>query len=187
MVITSKVVVTVPLISDSQKSYYVPKGDLDFCLVVLDKESYPLLDSIIFWCLPDSIYASMKNLYVGQSVVFPGYPLDLSVNQVLPLLRKGMVAGIDTMLNVVYLDADAFAGSSGSPVFIDFSFEENKEFWNKHKQMLVGIISRYVPYKKYLKNVQTEKLEMIQTENSGIAVVVPAEAIREMADSLLTR
>ena len=137
--------------------------------------------------LPLYFYADMKNLFAGQTVSFSGYPLNLSVNRSKPLLRRGSIAGIDTVEDVIYLDADAFGGSSGSPVFIDLSSQANLEFLGTYKQMLVGMISRYESFKKQLLNLQTGQIEMIQTENSGIAVVVPAETIRRHAESFLAK
>lgn len=180
LVIRGTLAITIPLFKNTVKQYYVSQDGLDIAFVVIERSSYPALDTSNFSSFADNTYANIKNLFVGQSVAFTGYPLDLVVNNVQPLLRKGVIAGIDTIINVIYLDADAFGGSSGSPVFIDFSVQENHQFWEANRQILVGVISSYVPFTKYLINKETQKTEMIQTENSGIAVVVPAEKIRKI-------
>jgi len=187
--IIKTITLNVPLLKDTIKQYYIPDESLDIAFLIVDKktlsEALTESDLRLFSSLPYSSYASVKNLYAGQSVLFTGYPLGLTVNRSLPLLRKGIIAGIDSLEKVIYLDADAFQGSSGSPVFIDFSTQENIEFWKTNKQMLVGIIAGYKPLVKRLYNDQGE-VEMIQTENSGIAVVVPAEIIRKMAERFLS-
>jgi hypothetical protein len=182
-----------PLLKDTLKQYYIPRDDIDLVLLIIDKKTMREvgkekgLDVSNFSSLPYSFYTNVQNLFAGQPVLFTGYPLSLSANKTKPLLRKGCIAGIDTTRNIIYLDADAYGGSSGSPVFIDLSSPANTEFWRTYKQMLVGIISGYEPFEKQMFNLQTGRIEMIQTENSGIARVVPAEIIKRMADSLLSK
>jgi len=188
-IIIDTITINVPLFKDKVKQYYIPDESLDIAFLIIDKtilhKADPKLDIVRFSSLPYSVYTSIKNLFAGQSVLFTGYPLGLTVNRTQPLLRKGSIAGIDTIRGVIYLDADAFGGSSGSPVFIDFSSQTNIEFWNTYEQMLVGIIAGYLPFEKRLVNIETGRIEMVQTENSGIAVVVPAETIRKMAERFL--
>jgi len=189
--ITGTLTFKVPFSKDSLNQNYIPEGNLDLALIIIDKARMTApgreSGSVHFSSLPYRLYADMKNLFAGQTVSFSGYPLDLSVNRSKPLLRNGSIAGIDTVEGVIYLDADAFGGSSGSPLFIDLSSQANLEFLGTYKQMLVGMISRYVPFKKQLLNLQTGQIEMIQTENSGIAVVIPADTIRRHAESFLAK
>lgn len=189
--ITGTLTFKVPFSKDSLNQNYIPEGNLDLALIIIDKALMTApgreSGSVHFSSLPYRFYADMKNLFAGQTVLFSGYPLGLSVNRSKPLLRKGSIAGIDTVEGVIYLDADAFGGSSGSPVFIDLSSQANLEFWPTYEQMLVGMISRYEPFKKQLLNLQTGQIEMIQTENSGIAVVIPADTIRRHAESFLAK
>lgn len=189
--ITGTLTFKVPFSKDSLNQNYIPEGNLDLALIIIDKAVMTApgreSDLLLFSTLPFYFYADMKNLFAGQTVSFSGYPLDLSVNRSKPLLRNGSIAGIDTVEGVIYIDADAFGGSSGSPVFIDLSSQANLEFLGTYKQMLVGMISRYVPFKKQLLNLQTGQIEMIQTENSGIAVVIPADTIRRHAESFLAK
>lgn len=178
----------VPLYKDTVIQYYTPESDLDFSLVIINKQLLRSSHDIVwFSSLSYSHYIEMKNLIAGQSVLFAGYPLDLTVNQNQALLRKDTIAGIDTIKDIIYLDADAFGGSSGSPVFVNYDSPVHFEFLEKHKEILVGVIAGYKPFVKKFRNIETGKIEMIQTENSGIAIVVPAEKIRIFADSLLNK
>lgn len=185
LTIVGTVQLNVPLFKDTAKQYYIPGENLDIALLILQKSILSRLSNVGFASLRASLYTQTNNLFVGQPIVFSGYTLGLTVNEKQPLLRKGSIAGIDTLKNIIYLDADAYGGSSGSPVFIDFSSNANIEFYNKYNQLLIGIISGYKPFTKQLVNLDTKKVEMIQTENSGIAIVVPAEKIKSFADSLL--
>lgn len=123
----------------------------------------------------------MRTLFPGQPVFYFGYPLGRAINGVEPFLRSGVVAGVDTTAGVVYLDAQNFPGSSGSPVFLNPTepFNAGKNF--------VGVISGYVPFVKRLRGEQTGKIEMIQNENSGIATVMPADALFRLGQEALRR
>jgi len=181
---------TIELHTDTVEQYYFPEEGFDIALVIVDKQLISQADSksetLRVFAIPYSSYVSIDNLFVGQSVVFTGYPLGLSINRIQPLLKKGAIAGVDTIKNVIYLDADALGGSSGSPVFIDFNTQANVEFWDAYKQMLVGIISGYLTFERRRFNNQTGKFEVVQIGNSGIAVVVPAETIKKVAERLLS-
>ncbi len=118
--------------------------------------------------------AHPRDIFGGQDVLFYGYPLGVAPNGVQPLIRQGMIAGIDTQLQIVYLDTQAFPGSSGSPVFMDArnALTTGPSF--------IGVIASYVPFMKHLVSAETGGLEMVQTENSGIAQVVPAWQVENM-------
>jgi V8-like Glu-specific endopeptidase len=177
---------SVPLYKDSVRLFYTPERHLDLALIFIDKQKLQTAHDVIrYSSFTYSGYTEMKHLVVGQSVLFAGYPLGLTINQTNPLLRKGIIAGIDTLKDIIYLDADAFGGSSGSPVFINYDSPIHFEFLQSTKQILVGVISAYIPFQKRFRNLETGRIEMVQTENSGIAEVVPAEKIRAFADSLI--
>lgn len=178
--------VRVPL--DTVTKYFTPETNLDISLLIVDKQMLRGSHDVSWFSSASySLYTEMKNLTAGQSVLFAGYPLDLAVNQTQALLRRGTIAGIDTIKSLIYLDADAFGGSSGSPVFINYDSPVHFEFLQKYNQILVGMIVGYIPFVKRLYNLETKQIEMIQTENSGIAIVVPAEKIKAFADSLLNK
>ncbi|MGB2769965.1 MAG: serine protease [Candidatus Zixiibacteriota bacterium] len=176
----------IPLYRDTVTQFFTPESDLDLALVPVERDwlRKPGGPTVHFSSLTYSFYAEMRNLVPGQSVVFTGYPLDIMVNGNQPLLRRGTIAGVDTVKNRIYLDADAFGGSSGSPVFINYDSPLHHEFLTTYGEFFVGMIAGYVPFEKWLVDRETGRPEMRQTENSGIAVVVPAETIRLFADSL---
>jgi hypothetical protein len=190
--ITGVLTFNIPFFKDSLNQTHIPQGNLDLALIIIDKAvmTTPGRESelVHFSSLPFRYYADSRDLFAGQAVLFSGYPLGLSVNGNKPLLRKGSIAGIDTTRDIIYLDADAFGGSSGSPVFIDFSSQANVQFFQTYEQMLVGMISGYLFEKRPLSsNSETENIGMVQEENTGIAVVIPAETIRRHAESFLAK
>jgi len=178
---------SVPFSRDSAQQTYIPH-QMDLALIIIDKASMKSSanDSTTahFSSLPYSYYATLDNLFAGQAVVFSGYPLGLTVHGGRALLRTGSIAGVDTAQDIIYLDADAFGGSSGSPVFIDFGSQANVQFFKTHNQMLVGMVTGYVFEKKPL-TTESGPLPIEQKENTGIAIVIPAETIREEAELFL--
>lgn len=47
---------------------------------------------------------------------------------------------------------------------------------------LIGILSAYVPYQELLYSKQTDRVRMIQEENSGLTVVHPVDRIKEVVE-----
>ena len=129
----------------------------------------------------ESSLRSMRTLYPGQPVLYYGYPLGQALDGIRPLLRAGVIAGVDTVSGVVLIDAQSFPGSSGSPVFLNPTEPLNVG------KVFVGVIAGYLPFVKRLRNDQTGKIEMIQDENSGIAVVMAADAVFRLGQDALRR
>jgi hypothetical protein len=182
--IVDKLQLTVELYNAKGESLFVvskDSSDLALTLIPLDRISIPSGKKLSWWVQSSNI--DPRELLVGQDVVFVGYPLGIAVNGMAPLMRKGTISGIDTLTHVIYLDADAFGGSSGSPVFLDTYSATNLKFISKHGfgRLLVGVISGYKPFLKLFRNVDTGEIEMIQTENSGLATVMPSDRIWELA------
>jgi hypothetical protein len=183
---SAPVTLNVPLYNDSLKLYYEPPG-IDAVLIPIERSAITrarmeaLVDFTVFISIPYRFYASMDSLFAGQPVLFPGYPLRITVNGSKPLLRKGCIAGIDKPTETIYLDADALGGSSGSPVFIDLSSQINVEFFQSSKQLLVGMITGYMAEKRDFADMRKEN----EILHAGIALVVPAETIAKWADSLM--
>ena len=176
--------VIIELIGSKGEKLYVTPDDtlLDAAAIAIYKGDIQRTNKGKFRALTLDVYTEDKTLYAGQAIEFTGYPLGLSVNRFDPLVRKGAIAGIDSLKNIIYLDADAFGGSSGSPVFLDFSFQQNQEYAKVYGiRAFIGIISGYEPFIKQYMNIQTRDIEMIQTENSGLARVIPATQIRKLA------
>lgn len=185
--LTAPVTLRVPLYKDNAKLYYEPPGGIDAVLIPIDQIALGKarmkagVALPVFISLPYRFYANMDSLFAGQSVLFPGYPLGITLDGGKPLLRKGSIAGIDRETKTIYLDADALGGSSGSPVFVDLTSQANVEFFRSSRQLLVGMITGYMAEKRQM----AEAPEEDEILHGGIAIVVPAETIREWADSCL--
>lgn len=158
----------------------------------------------LFIMLPNQLYfkavsydmlATFKEpeLTVAENVYFIGYPdnrYDEKNN--LPLIRTGMIAShpkYDYNGNPVFIiDAQVFPGSSGSPVYIDLTYENMKNgqiVLGKKEIKLLGIVSATMIRNNQLKSIQTGTT-LLTEEVLGLGIVYKATAIKELVDSMPT-
>jgi hypothetical protein len=86
------------------------------------------------------------DVLVANEVVVFGYPVSLGLKNhpqldyERPLLRKGIVAGLNFSQRSIVLDCPSFPGNSGSPVL-----EAEEEGIGSRKFRIIGVISEFVP------------------------------------------
>lgn len=101
-----------------------------------------------------------------------GYPKSLSLNINFdynrPLIRHGIVAGVDLVKNKIIADCPTYQGNSGGMVF-----EVNKF---SGKIILIGLVSQFVPFEEHWKN-EAYGYYNTNVYNSGYTVVSPVDAI----------
>ena len=128
-------------------------------------------------------------LSVAENVYFVGYPdgrYDMTNN--LPLIRTGMIAshpkydfnGIPEFV----IDAQVFPGSSGSPVYIDLTFEniKNGQIVVKPRNIkLLGIVAETMIRNNELQAVPTGT-NFVTQEVLGLGIVFKSTAIKELVD-----
>jgi hypothetical protein len=108
-----------------------------------------------------------------------GYPKSLTLNTNFdynrPLVRHGILAGIDLQKNRIIADCPVYQGNSGGVVFeIDrFSGE----------LLLVGIVSQFVPFEEHWKN-ESYGYDNINIYNSGYTVVAPIDVVIDLIDAI---
>lgn len=118
-----------------------------------------------------------QGIDAGNNVVIVGFPLGrgsyADINY--PFVRQGIISQIqpwfDGNSDSIIIDANAYPGSSGSPVFVRQG--ETGEI------RLLGVIRGYIPYRDALPSAQTGQTTLITQENSGLAYVIPVEFIEE--------
>lgn len=132
--------------------------------------------------MSDLFYAprvTMKDQAIdaGSNIVIVGFPLGLGSHADInyPFVRQGIISQIqpwfDENSDSIIIDANAYPGSSGSPVFARQG--ETGEI------RLLGVIEAYIPYHDRLISAQTGQTMLITQENSGLAYVIPVEFIEE--------
>ena len=153
--------------------------DVAVCMVGFQSNTQSLMQRNY---LSDSFYAprhSLTALSIGEGnvVVVVGFPLGLGSHAsiIYPFVRQGIVSQvqpwIDGNSDSIVVDASAYPGSSGSPVFVRPEGTDESR--------LLGILTSYIPYREELISVQTGDVMSISQENSGLAHVTPVEFIEE--------
>ena len=132
--------------------------------------------------IPDSMAMSRAlirdhSIAEGTDIVTVGFPMGYGSYASIsyPFVRQGIVSQIqpwiDRNVNSIIIDANAYPGSSGSPVFVKRETE--------NALGLLGILSGYIPYEEELISSQTGETMSVTRENSGLAHVIPVEFIEE--------
>ena len=134
-----------------------------------------------------------EELTVAENVYFVGYPdnrYDATNN--LPLIRTGLISShpkYDYNGDPVFIiDAQVFPGSSGSPVYIDLTYENFKNgqiVVGERKIKLLGIVAQTMIRNNQLQAVPTAT-NFVTQEVLGLGIVFKATTIKELIDSMPT-
>lgn len=120
---------------------------------------------------------TLDNVLIANDIIVFGYPVSIGLqshpqlDNKRPLLRKGIVAGINRLQNSIIIDGPSYPGNSGGPVVQVENFGNGARRFN-----VIGIISEFVPYVN--SNHPNSPLM-----NSGYSVVQPADLILELLGS----
>lgn len=130
-------------------------------------------------------------LSVAESVYFVGYPDDRydTINN-LPLIRAGLIASHPKYnyngKPVFIIDAQVFPGSSGSPVYIDLTYENMKNgqiVLGQRNIKLLGIVSATMIRNNQLKAIPAGT-NFVTQEVLGLGIVFKSTAIKEVIDRI---
>lgn len=103
-----------------------------------------------------------------------------SVDHAKPIARRGMVGRADP--TVVLADLFIFPGNSGGPVLYVPAFKTGGVSFGGtevvRQEMLIGMVSSFIPYSDVAVSVQTKRPRVVFEENSGLANLVPAWVVR---------
>lgn len=155
------------------------------CLILLNENSL-VQNEIDFGFLSeeDMCFEIEKKFYTGDFVYTAGFPMGLAGdNSNYPIVRSGIISRLDDECmsqNYFYIDNFSFPGNSGGPVFSKPEVYSIGKAKPVKEQILLGIVSGYVPYEEILINQQTGKRQSILTQNSGLTKVVPIKAAKEI-------
>jgi len=135
----------------------------------------------------ETLFEEFANIREGDDIFFLGFPLGIVVpSKVTPIVRSGMVAlkkNDDTYL----IEANAFPGNSGSPVFFKpCPFElgpSGLTLGRIRPPKLIGIMVSSISYRDVAVSKQTGDERVIFEENSGLANVLSVSSIRETLNS----
>lgn len=131
-----------------------------------------------------------KGVSVGDGVFVLGFPMGLSgAEKKRTIVRSGGIARLDAEVieevGGFLIDATIFPGNSGGPVFnvpSPITIQGTKAV---SSCCLIGIVQSYLPYEDVAVSKQTGRERIVFQENSGLASVVPFDAIKETAGQVL--
>lgn len=170
-----------------------PNPDIDVAAVDCTGLFIAMEDKIYYKHVDYSMLADFNEpeLSVAENVYFIGYPdgrYDMANN--LPLIRTGMISS-HPQYNFngqpeFVIDAQVFPGSSGSPVYIDLTYENFKNgeiVVGQRKIKLLGIVAMTMIRNNTLQAVPTGTNFFTQ-EVLGLGIVFKSTAIKELVDSM---
>lgn len=127
-------------------------------------------------------FIKISDLGVSSDIVTIGYPTSLLYYSVVdfrrPLVRSGIISGIDYSKRLIITDCPVYKGNSGGPVFLKRKFLEPGEISG-----LIGIAIQFIPlFEQWTSSVYQYSNTTIY--NSGYSIVASADAILEEISKL---
>lgn len=127
----------------------------------------------------------------GNEVFILGFPLGIAgADQNYVIVRHGVIARIqdwyDGRSKDFLIDSSIYPGNSGGPVILKpvmWSASNARRFT---RPKVLGLVSAYLPYRDVARSEQTGLVRLVSEENSGLATVVPMDAVSDLT-SILSR
>ena len=139
----------------------------------------------------DDVIAS-RDISEGSRIVFSGFFVQFQgEHRMQPIVREGIIAMMpdEKLLNTtgklgkVFLgDVHIFGGNSGSPVFVDLAGMRGGSIIAGEDYRLLGVVSGYFYEDQELSLKAATTLKGKAHANSGIAIIVPASALKELIE-----
>jgi len=141
--------------------------------------------------IQNELFLESDHLFEIYDVFFMSYQPGISYKHVLPIVRTGTISLIQDD-KTFYIDASAFPGNSGSPVFltpspIRFGEKGVSIGGDKLGGMFIGIIGEYLPYQDVAISTQTGRPRVVFEENTGLSRVWSVSYIQEILKSDLAK
>jgi hypothetical protein len=128
--------------------------------------------------IPEEFFVSTARLGELLDVFFVSYQPGIEPKgRIAPVLRRGMLSTINDD-HSFYIDAFAFPGNSGSPVFLRSTPIRVGD--QPEGCRFVGLVGEYLPYQEPAISLHTGRARVIFEENTGLAKVWPADAILQI-------
>ncbi len=128
----------------------------------------------------------------GDGVFILGFPLGQAGDERnYVIARQGIIGRAQHWLrgnaSTFLIDASIFPGNSGGPVLLKPEAVAIRGTKANDKCALIGMVSSYLPYQEVAVSQQTGRPRMIFEENSGLATVVPCDAINEAIQAAIDK
>lgn len=141
----------------------------------------PIVQESPVKAIPLDRFVEEPQVEAGTPLAALGFPMGLrSVDHYKPIARRGMVGRADPLM--VLADLFVFPGNSGGPVvYVPMSKTGDVSTDGAeivHQEMLVGVVSSFIPYKDVAVSEHTKRPRVVFEENSGLANLVPAWIVK---------
>jgi hypothetical protein len=123
-----------------------------------------------------------NDVLVSNEVFVLGYPRSVGLDDYpqfdprQPLLRKGVVAGINRERHTIILDLPVYPGNSGGPVVQVETAAEGGKIVRKFR--VIGIASEFVPVVDHLMTWWGQDTPLVH--NSGYAIAASMDAVLDI-------
>jgi len=120
---------------------------------------------------------TFDEVLAGNDIVLFGYPNSIGLREspqldpMRPLLRKGIVAGLNPAKKSIIVDCPSYPGNSGGPVL-----QIERQFTTS-KFGIIGVVIEYVPF---VEPVQVARTSGAALANSGYSIVAPIDFVLEL-------
>ena len=189
-------IINFPITEISKNCVGHPNPQVDIAIIECTGLFLMFPDKLFFKAVDYQMLATFfePELSVAESVLSVGYPNNrYDARNNLPLIRQGMIAShpkYDYNGEPVFIiDAQVFPGSSGSPVYVDLTYENMKngriEIGNRRNIKLLGVVSQTMIRNNKLQAINTST-QLFTEEVLGLGIVFKATAIKELIDSMPT-
>jgi hypothetical protein len=133
--------------------------------------------------IPTAHLKRFDEVLVSNEVFILGYPSSLGdpkqpqIDPKKPLLRKGIIAGLNRANDTIILDCPVYFGNSGG-----LAIEVEETGIGQKTFRTIGVVSQFVPFIEHLTSAQLGYTNL-NFENSGYSIAVPIDTILELTDA----
>ena len=171
-----------------------PDPDIDLAVMSLDAIQIPdgLRPGQFLTLQPHAVTVDelrSSEFSEGNELFILGFPMGIAgTDQNDVIVRHGMVARIqdwyDGRSKYFLIDSSIYPGNSGGPVVLKPVMWSSNNEPRFSRPKLLGLISAYLPYQDVAISNQTGRVRLVSEENSGLATVVPMDAVIELTSIL---
>jgi hypothetical protein len=130
--------------------------------------------------MPLSLVHDFSQIGISNDAVIFGYPISIGSGSQLekkkPLIRKGVIAGLNTLNETIIIDTPVYQGNSGG-LAIEAMVTPHGIGWDLRG---IGVVSQFVPFYEEMISAQFKQVTARFTENSGYAIVTPMDRVLEI-------
>lgn len=142
--------------------------------------------------VPEELFTKSDRIFELYDIFFISYQPGVEMtNKIMSVLKTGTVSMINDDKSF-YINASAFPGNSGSPVFLrpsSMRFDDNNiaPGGDNLGGTFIGIVGNYITYQEMAVSVQTGRPRIVFEENTGLSKIWPVEFIQDILHSDIFR